>query len=109
MTALRRSRCSCERPRPSRFVHCAPHRRIHSYYERTLTDLPWTDDRVRLQLRVRQWCCRYPHGRRRLFTERLPTVLADRATASLASPYKRWRPLVHPLGGTLDPHMWVRP
>ena len=32
--------------------------------------------RVRLQLRVRKWFCRNRHCRRRIFTERLPTVAA---------------------------------
>jgi transposase len=63
---------------------CAlPARRIHSHYERTLADLPWADYRVRLQLRVRKWLCRKRHCRRRIFTERLPTVAAPWARRTL--------------------------
>jgi transposase len=57
--------------------------RIHRHYERTLADLPWADYRVRLQLRVRKWLCRNRHCRRRVFTERLPTVAAPWARRTL--------------------------
>jgi transposase len=60
-----------------------PTRRIHSRYERTLADLPWAEYRVRLQLRVRKWFCRNRHCRRRIFTERLPTVAAPWARRTL--------------------------
>ena len=60
-----------------------PARRIHSHYERTLADLPWAQYRVRLQLRVRQWFCGNRHCRRRIFTERLPTVAAPWARRPL--------------------------
>ena len=63
---------------------CAiPTRRIHSRYTRTLADLPWAQYRVRLQLRVRKWFCRNRHCRRRIFTERLPTVAAPWARRTL--------------------------
>jgi len=63
---------------------CAtPARRIHSQYTRTLADLPWADYRVRLQLRVRKWFCRNRTCRRRIFTERLPTVAAPWARRTL--------------------------
>jgi len=63
---------------------CAtPARRIHSHYERTLADLPWAAYRVRLQLRVRKWFCRNRHCRRRIFTERLPTVAGPWARRTL--------------------------
>src|SRR5437870_3355876 len=63
---------------------CAmPAQRIHSSYERTLADLPWAEYRVRLQLRVRKWFCRNRHCRRRIFTERLPTVAAPWARRTL--------------------------
>lgn len=56
---------------------CArPASRIHSRYDRTLADLPWAAYRVRLQLRVRKWFCCNPPCRRRIFTERLPSVAA---------------------------------
>jgi transposase len=60
-----------------------PAHRIHSSYERTLADLPWAEYRVRLQLRVRKWFCRNRHCRRRIFTERLPTVAAPWARRTL--------------------------
>src|SRR5262249_46843693 len=73
--------------------------RIHSYYERTLADLPWAAYRVRLQLRVRKWFCCNRHCRRRIFTERLPTVAAPwaRRTLRLA---RRLVALGVELGGT---------
>src|SRR5919108_3127062 len=63
---------------------CAtPARRIHSDYGRTLADLPWAQYRVSLQLRVRKWFCRNRACRRRIFTERLPTVAAPWACRTL--------------------------
>jgi transposase len=63
---------------------CAtPARRIHSDYGRTLADLPWAQYRVALQLRVRKWFCGNRHCRRRIFTERLPTVAAPWARRTL--------------------------
>src|SRR5229473_4119752 len=63
---------------------CAtPARCIHSDYERTLADLPWAQYRVCLQLRVRKWFCRNRHCRRRIFTERLPTIAAPWARRTL--------------------------
>jgi transposase len=63
---------------------CAtPARRIHSRYTRTLADLPWADYRVRLQLCVRKWFCRNRACRRRIFTERLPTLVAPWARRTL--------------------------
>ena len=63
---------------------CAtPTQRIHSHYERTLTDLPWAQYRVRLQLRVRKWFCHNRHCPRRIFTERLPAVAAPWARRTL--------------------------
>jgi len=63
---------------------CAtPARRIHSDYGRTLADLPWAQYRVCLQLRVRTWLCRNRRCRRRIFTERLPTIAAPWARRTL--------------------------
>src|SRR5499427_8091254 len=79
---------------------CAtPARRIHSDYGRTLADLPWAPYRVSLQLRVRKWFCRNRACRRRIFTERLPTVAAPwaRRTLRLA---QRLGALGVALGGT---------
>src|SRR5438552_4386267 len=60
-----------------------PAQRLHSHYERTLADLPWAAYHVRIQLRVRKWFCRNRHCRRRIFTERLPTVAAPWARRTL--------------------------
>jgi transposase len=52
---------------------------IHSLYRRTIADLPWGLQTVRLHLRVRKFFCRQPTCSRRVFTERLPTVVAPYA------------------------------
>ena len=88
---------------------CAtPARRIPSDYRRTLADLPWAQYRVYLQLRVRKWFCRNRACRRRIFTERLPTVTAPwaRRTLRLA---QRLGALGVALGGTAGVqlgHQW---
>ena len=53
---------------------CTP--RVHSRYTRTLADLPWGTARVRWQLRVRKFVCINAQCSRRIFTERLPGVVA---------------------------------
>jgi transposase len=60
-----------------------PAHRIHSHYQRTLEDLTWADYRVRLRLEVRKWFCDHTTCRRRIFTERLPTVVAPWARRTL--------------------------
>jgi transposase len=50
--------------------------RVHSRYTRTLADLPWGVARVRWQLRVRKFLCTNAQCSRRIFTERLPGVVA---------------------------------
>src|SRR3954447_6038713 len=52
---------------------------IHSLYQRTIADLPWGRQTVRLHLRVRKFFCRQPTCSRRVFTERLPSVVAPYA------------------------------
>ena len=49
---------------------------IHSRYQRHLTDLPWGPCTVRIQLRVRKFVCQNPRCERRIFTERLPELVA---------------------------------
>src|SRR5262245_15278947 len=49
---------------------------IHSRYQRYPTDLPWGTHRVRIQLTVRRFVCRNATCTRRIFTERLPDLLA---------------------------------
>jgi transposase len=60
--------------------HCPvcrfPTRRIHSFYQRTLADLPWAHLRVVRQLRVRKFFCANGRCMRRIFTERLPQLIA---------------------------------
>jgi transposase len=51
-------------------------RRVHRHYERTVADLPWAHLRLRLRLRVRKFFCPTPTCARRIFTERLPQVVA---------------------------------
>jgi transposase len=50
--------------------------RVHSRYTRTPADLPWGTARVRWQLRVRKFVCTNAQCPRRIFTERLPEVVA---------------------------------
>jgi transposase len=49
---------------------------VHSRYQRHLTDLPWRTHAVPLQLTVRKFFCRNSTCTRRIFTERLPDVVA---------------------------------
>src|SRR5215212_8272801 len=60
---------------------------IHSHYQRTIADLPWGGHTVRLHLHVRKFFCRQPTCARRIFTERLPRLVAPyaRRTARLES------------------------
>jgi transposase len=52
---------------------------IHSRYQRHLTDLPWGVRLVRLQLTVRKFVCRHTTCARRIFTARLPDLVAPSA------------------------------
>jgi transposase len=56
-----------------------PSSSIHSRYQRHPMDLPWGAHAVRLQLTVRKFVCRNPTCRRRIFTERLPDLIATYA------------------------------
>ncbi len=47
-------------------------RRIHSYYERRLADLPWNGVPVQIRLRTRRFFCGADDCAQRIFTERLP-------------------------------------
>jgi transposase len=53
--------------------------RIHSRYQRTLADLPWSQHHVRLVLSVRKFFCDVNTCARRIFTERLAGVVAPYA------------------------------
>ncbi len=56
-------------------------RSVHSWYARTVSDLPVARTVVVLHLRVRRFFCRVPSCPRRIFTERLPALVA---------PHGRW-------------------
>src|SRR3954468_10480740 len=58
-------------------------RRLHSRYERA--DLPWAGWTVRLELGVRKLFCDNPDCGRRIFTERLPGVVAPLGTPDAAA------------------------
>jgi transposase len=64
-----------------------PATRVHSWYTRSLHDLPWQGLAVRMELHTRRWFCDTPCCPRRIFTERLPTVAApfSQRTARLAA------------------------
>ncbi len=49
--------------------------RLHSHYERTVSDLPWGGRSVRLSLKVRRFRCPDLSCPRRIFAERLPSVV----------------------------------
>lgn len=53
-----------------------PSSRVHSRYERTLTDLPCLGTAVQIQLLTRRFFCVNPTCVRRIFCERLPRVVA---------------------------------
>lgn len=50
--------------------------RVHSYYIRTVADLPWHGVAVKLELRTRRFRCRNSLCTKRIFCERLPRVVA---------------------------------
>ncbi len=56
-----------------------PAMRIHSHYGRTVADLPWADRVVRLLLHVRKFFCDNATCPRKIFTERLPALVAPSA------------------------------
>ena len=49
--------------------------RLHSHYRRTVADLPWGGRSVRLSLLVRRFRCSAPECPRRIFAERLASVV----------------------------------
>jgi transposase len=59
---------------------CAePSSSVHSRYQRHLMDLPWGPLTVRIRLLVRTFVCRIPTCTRRIFTERMPELVAPYA------------------------------
>lgn len=59
-----------------------PSTRVHSRYTRTLSDLPWGSYIIRLYLHARKFFCPVRTCPRRIFTERLPAVVAPYARRS---------------------------
>lgn len=53
-----------------------PSSRVHSYYTRSVADLPWHGVAVKLELRTRRLRCRNSLCTKRVFCERLPQVVA---------------------------------
>jgi transposase len=56
-----------------------PATRVHSYYTRTLTDLPCSGQQVRLLVQVRKCWCEVPSCPRRIFAERLTPFIEPQA------------------------------
>ena len=52
-------------------------RRVHGWYVRTLTDLPWQGRPVTIRWRSRKFRCGNPTCSQQIFTERLPDVAAS--------------------------------
>ncbi|MBA3483277.1 MAG: transposase, partial [Pirellulales bacterium] len=63
----------------------SPSQRVHSGYERRLSDLPWHGLEVRIRWRSRKYFCDNAACSRRIFVERLPEVaeVRSRRTARL--------------------------
>ena len=59
-----------------------PATRVHSRYMRTIADLPWSAVAVRFRLQVRRFFCRTSGCFHRIFTERLPSLVAPWARRS---------------------------
>jgi transposase len=76
-----------------------PTQHIHSHYTRTVADLPWAHVRVVLQLGVRKFFCANGRCPRRIFTERLPQLLAPWARRTQRLVY-RLGAIAVALGGT---------
>lgn len=57
--------------------------RVHSHYERTLKDLPLAQFGLTIVLEVCKFFCLNDACRRRIFTERLPTIVAPWARRTL--------------------------
>jgi transposase len=62
-------------PRPECPRCRRPSSRVHSYYARSVADLPWHGVAVRLQLRPRRFRCKNSLCTKRVFCERLPRVV----------------------------------
>src|SRR5215208_7147693 len=63
-------------PRPECPRCHRPSTRVHSYYTRTVADLPWHGVAVKLDLHTRRFRCRNSLCTKRVFCERLPRVVS---------------------------------
>ena len=57
--------------------------RVHSYYTRSVADLPWHGVAIRLHLRTRRFRCPNSLCTKRVFCERMPRVVAHYARKTL--------------------------
>jgi len=64
-----------------------PSRRVHSRYKRQLSDLPWEEIPVRIELGVRRFFCTEDDCAQHIFTERLPNTVSrhSRRTCRLSA------------------------
>jgi transposase len=60
-----------------------PSAAVHSYYQRTLRDLPVSENGVQLVRQVRRFRCRNPNCQRRTFAEPLTAIAARFARRTL--------------------------
>ncbi len=81
-TTRRAARCPC--------CGCRA-KRVHSRYTRTLADLPCCGDPVIIHLHTRRFVCRVRRCAQKIFTERIPTLVAPsaRRTVRLQSALER--------------------
>lgn len=77
--------------------------RIHSRYQRRLADVSWALVPVRIVLQVRRFFCDTPDCARRIFTERLPTIVQPyaRRTTRLSHLQQRFGVLLGGSTGTV--------
>ena len=80
-----------------------PSSSVHSRYQRHLTDLPWGTRPVRIRLTVRKFVCRNPRCPRRIFTERVPELVAAYARKTPIGCSPRSRRSAWPSAGRLVP------
>ena len=66
----------CTRSLSARCPVCGRRSRsVHSHYLRRLRDLPWHGARVEVRIQTRRFRCRSGDCRRKIFAERIPTVV----------------------------------
>lgn len=82
-------------------------RRIHSWYHRWLSDLPWEGVPVRIELWVGRFFCGAEGCGQQIFTERLPQTTPSYAcrTARLSKPLEQ---IIWALGGTAGARLAAR-